>query len=214
MKIIELFAGSRSFSRVAKEMGHEVFTTDIHPFPGIDLQANIHDLTDGSFPYQPDVVWASPPCTTFSVASIGSHWGKDGKPKTKEGREGMRIVMRTISLIRELRPKYFFIENPRGMMRARVNFEHQFLPHYDVVRREVTYCQYGDKRMKPTDIWTNLQAWNPRPMCRPKDRCHESAPRGSRTGTQGLATPYERSRVPPDLCREILEVLDSHEDSL
>ena len=97
----------------------------------------------------------------------------------------------------ELQPKYYFIENPRGLMRKMGAVEH-------LNRHTVTYCQYGDKRMKPTDIWTNLD-WKPREMCKNGQPCHESAPRGSRTGTQGLKNNYERSKVPYELCKEILE---------
>ena len=59
--------------------------------------------------------------------------------------------------------------------------------------------------MKPTDIWTNNINWKPRPMCKNGMPCHEAAPRGSKTGTQGLKGNYERSVVPYELCREILK---------
>ena len=72
-------------------------------------------------------------------------------------------------------------------------------------RHTVTYCQYGDTRMKPTDIWTNSKTWKPRPMCKNGAPCHEAAPRGSRTGTQGLKSNYERSKIPTDLCNEIIK---------
>ena len=85
------------------------------------------------------------------------------------------------------------------------------------IRNTVWYCQYGDKRAKPTDIWTNDSNWIPRPMCHNKrkdkngiviDHCHhETAPRGSRTGTQGKKNSYERSKIPSELCREIIETL-------
>lgn len=72
------------------------------------------------------------------------------------------------------------------------------------IRHTVTYCQYGDRRMKPTDIWTNNPAWIPKKACSNGDTCHIAAPRGSRTGTQGLVGDYERSKLPHDLCLEIL----------
>ena len=78
-------------------------------------------------------------------------------------------------------------------------------------RATVTYCQYGDTRMKPTDIWTNhlstplfSNGWNPKPICKNGDACHTAAPRGSQTGTQGLKGNYLRSIVPYELCKEIL----------
>lgn len=67
--------------------------------------------------------------------------------------------------------------------------------------------------MKPTDIFTNNlysmfneTGWKPRPKCYNSNRnCHhERAPRGSKTGTQGLSNDYERSKIPESLCREIL----------
>ena len=35
MKILELFAGSRSFSKVAEKLGHQVYTTDYESFDKI-----------------------------------------------------------------------------------------------------------------------------------------------------------------------------------
>lgn len=58
--------------------------------------------------------------------------------------------------------------------------------------------------MKPTDIWTNAMWWQPQPMCTRSNPDHESAPRGSRTGTQGLKGDVERSRIPAALFEEIL----------
>ena len=72
-------------------------------------------------------------------------------------------------------------------------------------RYTLTYCQYGDTRMKPTDIWTNHP--NPRfkPPCKNGDPCHTSAPRGAKTGTQGLV---ERSRIPRELCEHIVDICE------
>ena len=75
-------------------------------------------------------------------------------------------------------------------------------------RYTVTYCQYGDTRMKPTDIWTNHP--NPcfKPMCHNGDKCHVPAPRGSATGTQGLKGSIERSRIPEELCNHIVKICE------
>ena len=75
-------------------------------------------------------------------------------------------------------------------------------------RYTITYCQYGDTRMKPTDIWTNHP--NPRfkPPCHNGDPCHVSAPRGAITGTQGLKGSMERSRIPGEFCRHIVKICE------
>lgn len=210
MKILELFAGSRSFSKVAEEMGHETFAVDINDFENIDYVTDILEFDPSKIPFKPDVIWASPPCTYFSVASIGKHWNKDHTPKTEQAKLGVRVVKKTIEIIEMFQPDYFFVENPRGKLRK--------LGLFDGIaeRTTVTYCQYGDTRMKPTDIWTNflssndlfgdnkLQGWLPKPICKNGDSCHVSAPRGSQTGTQGLKGNYNRSKVPYQLCKEIL----------
>jgi len=76
------------------------------------------------------------------------------------------------------------------------------------IRHTVTYCQYWDDRMKPTDIWTNNKNWIPKPMCKNGMPCHISAPRGSQTWTQWMANAYERSKIPKQLCIEILKSFD------
>ena len=201
MKVLELFAGSRSFSKVAEEMGMETFTSDFNSFDKIDYVVDILNFNINLIPFKPDIIWASPPCTTFSIASCYHHWNKDKTPKTKECKKGIDIVKKTLEIINILKPKYWYIENPRGLLRKM-----EFMQNVGI-RNTVTYCQYGDNRMKPTDIWTNNTNWKPRKICKNGMPCHESAPRGSQTGTQGLKGNYERSIVPYELCKEILESL-------
>lgn len=210
MRLLELFAGSRSVGKVAESLGWQVFSLDIQPFDGIDLVADILTVSAKDIPWVPDMIWASPPCTTFSVASMGHHWKAGRQPKTPEAIIGIRIVEKTLAIIDHfvrVNPGLkFFIENPRGMLRR--------LPVIGSLPREtVTYCSYGDQRMKPTDIWTNHAAsmfnpdgWKPRPMCsNDNDKCdHERAPRGSKTGTQGLSGAYERAIVPTELASEVM----------
>ena len=200
MKILELFAGSCSFSNVAKEFGYETFTTDIQQNPDstVDYVVDLMGFDYDKVPFNPDFIWASPPCTTYSIASCSTHWTPppDRQPKTEKARDNELLIWKTLEILQELQPKYFIIENPRGLLRKMDTLEH-------LNRTTVTYCQYGDERMKPTDLWHNLD-WKAREMCKNGMPCHQSAPRGSRTGTQGLKGNYERSKVPSELCKEIL----------
>ena len=205
MKTLELYAGSRSFSKLAEQLGYKVYTTDNQDFEKIDQVCDIFDFDLDKLPYIPDIIWASPPCTTFSIASCYHHWNKDKTPKTEKCKLGIKIVEKTLQIINQLQPKYFFIENPRGLLRKQNMMQ-------DLPRKTVTYCSYGDMRMKPTDIWTNCD-FTTRPMCfnGNRDCHHEPAPRGSRTGTQGLKGDYLRSQIPPELFVDIFNYIKKGE---
>ena len=211
MKTAELFAGTQSFSKVAKELGHETFCIELNDYFEADLHKNILDVTRKDLPKKIDILWASPPCTSFSVASIGSSWCGNYCPKRTETALGMAYVLKTLELIKEIKKDnpnlIWFIENPRGVLRkmAFMNNLH---------RETVWYCKYGDKRAKPTDIWNNLEEWNGK-CChnfkknQPKHCHHEPAPRGAKTGTQGFSGSIDRSIIPPLLFKEIFEVINN-----
>ena len=86
MNVLELFAGSRSVGKAAESLGYNVFSSDINEFEGIDYAVDILEFDINKVPFTPDIIWALPPCTYFSVASIGKHWNKDHTPKTKQAK--------------------------------------------------------------------------------------------------------------------------------
>lgn len=209
MKVLELFAGTRSIGKAFEKKGHEVFSVEWNKnFENIDLCDDVNNVTAGDIIRlfgKPNVIWASPDCTTYSIAGISHHRQKEVGGNLSPVSEYAKFCDKTnrhvLELIKELKPRYFFIENPRGGLR-KMDFM-KGLPRYTV-----TYCQYGDKRMKPTDIWTNHPNPNFKPMCKNGDSCHESAPRGSKTGTQGLKGAKERSVIPSELCNHIVEICE------
>lgn len=73
MRVLELFAGSRSVGKVAEVLGYEVFSSDINAFDGIDYVVDILDFEESAVPFIPDIIWASPPCTSYSIAAISHH---------------------------------------------------------------------------------------------------------------------------------------------
>lgn len=210
IKVLELFAGTRSIGKAFEAKGHEVFSIEWNKdFENIDLYDDIMNVTAEMIIEKfghPDVIWASPDCTTFSIAAISHHRRKNVEtgnldPVSDYAKFCDKVDQHVLDLIRELKPKYYFIENPRGGMRKMAWM--QGLPRYTV-----TYCQYGDKRMKPTDIWTNHPNPQFKPPCHNGDKCHEAAPRGSKTGTQGFKGAVERSRIPEKLCEHIVEICE------
>lgn len=205
-RLLELFAGSRSVGKEAQKLNMEVVSVDIEPFDGITAVGDIMAMSSADFCGPWSVVWASPPCTRFSILGMNHYWRKTGGfffPRNKKAKESIALVKHTLRIIRELHPAHWYVENPVGILRKMKFMQH--LP----IRRTVTYCQYGDTRMKPTDIWTNNLVWAPRPRCKNGDTCHAANPRHqngeSSTGsTMKLADAYARSQIPAQLCREIL----------
>lgn len=214
MKVLELFAGTRSIGKAFEERGHEVFSIEWDKkFTNIDLYADIGTITAKDILEKfgkPDVIWASPDCTSYSIAAISHHRKKESNgnlaPTSEYAKFCDDVNINVLKIIKELKPKYWFIENPRGGMR-KMNFM-KGLPRYTI-----TYCQYGDDRMKPTDIWTNHPKPNFKPPCHNGDSCHVSAPRGAKTGTQGLKGSVERSRIPKLFCQYIVSICESYAES-
>jgi len=192
MKVLDLFSGLEGWSQPFRDHGHETFTLDMDPRFNADLQADILSVSAFDFPWRPDIILASPPCEGFSVMVIGKNWYHDGSPKTDKARLSLRLVAKTRKLIDEMNPRFFVIENPRAKLRV--------LPIMDgLERRTVTYCQYGERRMKPTDLWGGFPpSFLSLSACKNGDPCHVRAVRGSRTGTQGMNR-FDSAKIPYQL---------------
>ncbi len=68
---------------------------------------------------------------------MGYYWNADGTPRTLSGH---RLVAKTLGVIVELNPTWWFIENVDDAVRD-----------LGGARTTITYCQYGDTRQKPTE---------------------------------------------------------------
>lgn len=210
MKVLELFAGTRSVGKAFERRGHEVYSIEWDKdFDHIDWYADIMTVTAQDILERfgrPDVIWASPDCATFSIAAISHHRRKDPvtgnlDPISEYAKFCDAVDQHVLRLIMVLSPKYWFVENPRGGLRKMTWMEG--LPRYTV-----TYCQYGDTRQKPTDIWTNHPDPKFKPMCHKGDPCHVPAPRGAKTGTQGLKNSREKAIIPAALCEHIVDICE------
>lgn len=216
MKVLELFAGTRSIGKAFEKQGHEVYSIEWNKdFDNIDWYEDINKITAQDIIDRfghPDVIWASPDCATFSIAAISHHRRKNPEtgnldPISDYAKFCDKVDQHVLQLIEELQPKYWFIENPRGGLRKMTWM--QGLPRYTL-----TYCKYetdkpiSERRMKPTDIWTNHPNPNFIPPCKNGNPCHAPAPRGSKTGTQGIKGSVDRSRIPDKLCEYIVELCE------
>ena len=102
MKLLELFSGTGSVGKVAKTLGWEVVSLDLK---NADINEDI--LTWDYKKYEPnyfDFIWASPPCTEYSMAKTTA---PRNIPKANE------VVVRTLDIINYLCPTYFVLESPQ-----------------------------------------------------------------------------------------------------
>tara|TARA_R100001463_G_C3542242_1_gene222460 strand:+ start:1094 stop:1777 length:684 start_codon:yes stop_codon:yes gene_type:complete len=146
-----------------------------------------------------DFIWFSPDCSIFSMANM--RWdvniNKQFEPVSDRAIKEVEGIKFVLDRIQERSPRLGWVmENPRALMR-KMDFTQ------DLHRATVTYCQYGDERMKPTDLFGQLPYSFVPKACRNGDSCHIPAPRGSRTGTQGMSK-TEAGRIPFALSLEIM----------
>lgn len=206
MKVLDICSGLGGWSQGFLDRGHEVLRIDnsqlfweVPHTLTFDIRMIEADDIGGKGYY--DVILASPPCQGFSVQSIGRMWAAPGIPKHPTSLVGIMILRAVLRLITELSPSYWWLENPRGMMRKMPELE-------PFPRTTVTYCQYGEKRQKPTDLWGYWpDTWEPRPPCERGAPCHIPAPRGSVTGTQGMKGP-EKALIPYQLSLEVCKSVE------
>jgi hypothetical protein len=209
MRVLDLFAGLEGWSAPWRDAGHEVCSVDFDENFPVDIHADVMDLTPADLPWHPDVILASPPCEGFTVMNIGKNWTRPNDipphaPKTPLAWRALGLVAATVDLITELQPAFWVMENPRGKLRKL-----RVVAPYE--RRTVTYCQLGETRMKPTDLWGGFPPSLVLPTpCKNGDTCHVSAPRGSRTpgSVQGQSGGPERARIPVMLSRLVMEACE------
>ena len=197
MKVLDLFCGTQSLKPIIEKKGWEYIGLDIEKIHKPDICIDFLEWDYKSIDV--DIIWASPDCSCYSMASGNTHFNTDHTPKTDKCKIHLKILNKLKECINYHLNKnpnlIYYIENPTARMSWFINE----YPRYDV-----SYCQYGCNRMKPTTIWTNKKGFIPK-KCKPNNpNCnHIRAPRGSRTGTQAIPK-YQRYIVPELLLNDLL----------
>jgi len=167
----------------------------------IELEKSIMEVRPDELPSTVDFVWASPPCTTFSTASMGHYW-TEYLPEKQKTVDHVAYVYRALWLINQLNPTYWFLENPRAFLR-------NVMPVQPT--GTVTYCQYGSEDQKPTDLYGKHPPSMTYRKCTRGSTCHNSAPRGeNHQGTQASdKDAIERSKVPRELAEQDFQAVEN-----
>ena len=209
MKLLELFCGTKSVGDVFAKEGHEIVSLDY------DKKFNAthtEDIMEWDYKqYAPDyfdVIWASPDCTTWSVAAQGKYrlksciLGKDGE-HIEKARFANRMIDRVLEILSYFKVSAWFMENPRGLLQYYPPLVAYMENHN---RTLVYYGNYEWSSPKPTHIWSNLKMWDDekKPDMREKRVKH------------GIKTPYpemsnrksrDRSKIPPLLIKRLYDLI-------
>ena len=152
--VLELFSGTHSVGKIAKQKKWKVISVDADPTYEPTICCDICKWNHRKLGEIPDFIWASPPCTTYSLAAT---WVRHRDPQTAEplSRDAIqadKILKKTMQIIRyfaKLNPDLrFCIENPRGYMRRKPEMQ-------SFERTTTSYNNYDFPLCKPTDFWTN-----------------------------------------------------------
>tara|TARA_R110000787_G_scaffold234035_4_gene340918 strand:+ start:596 stop:1222 length:627 start_codon:yes stop_codon:yes gene_type:complete len=201
MRVLELFSGTGSISKICDELDWECVSIDINnDFSTPTIMTDImiwnykKDFPTGYF----DLITASPPCSTFS--NLRRSWiGKKLKYfgdiiVTKEMLDkdmidtGLPLVLKMREIIDFYKPKSFWIENPKSSKMK------EFIT--DLPYEDIAYCQYGYLYQKNTRFWNNFNFRGKK--CNHKKH---SNPIGVLGDNISLSEKYS---LPPELVRELL----------
>ena len=149
MNLLELFSGSGSVGKVARDLGFNVISLDL---TNADINCDILDWEYKQFDKNHfDFIWASPPCTEYSNAKTTG---------IRNIEYANSIVLKTLEIIDYFGFPYFVIEHPQtGLLK-----EQPFLNGSRL--NDIDYCKYGFNYRKRTRLWMNIKGWVPRPLCK------------------------------------------------
>ncbi len=163
-RLLELFCGTKSVGNVFQDSNYEVVSLDYNKKFNATHTENILTWDYKQYPSDYfDVIWASPDCTTFSLATGGKYrtkseiYGKDNQFKER-AELGNNMILKLIEILNYFNVTAWFIENPNGLLKYFPPLV-DFINHKKANMNLVYYANYGWGFPKPTNIWSNLPLW-------------------------------------------------------
>jgi hypothetical protein len=152
--ILDLCGGTGSWGKPYRDAGYDVHLITLPEY----------DVREYKPPKNVYGILAAPPCTEFSLA-------KNGQKRSRNFQDGLCIVEACLKIIWQCRLggtlQFWALENPVGYLR-------QFLgrPHFTFEQ-----WQFGESKIKRTDIWGYFNEPRPPVKNRPSDLIYIS-PKG------------------------------------
>jgi site-specific DNA-cytosine methylase len=194
MLLLELFKGTGSIGKICKKLKINVISLDLEEKYKPDILTDILNWDYKKLNVIPDLIWASPPCNTFSPLAypLKERNIKTAEPLSERALLGTKILYKTLEIIKYFKKKnpklIFCIENPKGMMRQDKNIKKLMIA-------TTTYCSYGDIKRKLTDFFTNFYL----ELLEPNLKCNKNL-----TPVVKLSL-EDRYSIPSNLVKSILE---------
>ena len=201
-RLLELFSGTKSISKVARSLGYETVSLDIDPTHGPDLCLDILHFDEESYPKDYfTYVWASPDCWAYSSARTVAKIPRDEAMAASD-----KLVAKTRQMIQHFGCAYC-IENP-GNSRLWGREVAEGLITRSVI---TSYCSFGFAYRKNTRLASNFPLVLPR--CPGPGLCPQMIgnkhKQHAQKGGGGLEPRYktrdELHKIPPALCKAILQ---------
>lgn len=207
---IELFCGSGGFTKISRSLGIECLSVDVRRRKGVcepHLKKDILNIPSSYFKsLNPFCMWLGLPCDIWSYANGGFHLDRNFNPLTEKAILHLEIFKKSVTIIEKSKPKYWFIENPRGFLRNYPGLI-DFLNRNNGFAFECTLSSYGFPTTKPTNIFTNYQALKLKPL--------DNYGRGAKNkvpGTFDNLTKTQRQKTPEKLYLDILKQVLNEEN--
>jgi len=191
---VELYSGAeKPFSKIAEALGYAATSVDPNREAGATVTGSIVEDLAARLPRAPLIVWAAPPFS--EVLSTKAEWENDGSfyPKTADAQLAIDQLRNTIGLLHALKPTWWFIEQPKSLVRNMPLLAGFNRGYPSRNRRTMRYDEFGGNAETESDVWTNAYWWIPRP--------------GERDATSGVQS---GSRVPPFAIAQMFEQLEHY----
>ena len=144
MRILELFSGTQSVSKVCRAQGHETLSIDIDGEHTPDLQMDILAFDETTHPRDRfQFIWASPPCESYSQARSSALVEREAAMLRADA-----LVGKTLKILEWFHEAEWAVENPASSRLWKRTVASELAKKSWVT----SYCAFGYNYRKNTRI--------------------------------------------------------------